>query len=275
MQKFDKAALEKLIESNEVYNAQMKIKSVLFRLKRKKAFPEEGKTIMSFLSVFDEKHSAEMDNVILELIQTYFDHIPAPLSKILARNFEGVFASLLNKIKYSKEKFRVFMQINKEVFEMKKQEYFSSLAMEAVEFGDYHIFQQTLMLSQVDEDNLQMSFEIYLEKLPPHERNLALLRYILYLMINKKMKTAYNTYEAFKGIQGFGGSDEQKILEFLFFSVRSKNEKCFLLVESKYKLVLERDPSLQKMVGKVGEIYCGVSKRGGFDILGMMQSFLQ
>ena len=275
MQKFDKAALEKLINEKEIYNAQMKIKSTLFRLKRKKAFPEEAKTIMSFLDVLNNLHTNEMDNMILELIQTYFDHIPAPLSTILAKNYGKLFSELLNKIKYSKEKFRIFMKINKEVFNLKKEAYLSTLSMEAVEFGDYNIFQQTLMLSPVDEENLEMIFEIYLEKLEQNEKNLALLRYVLYLMINKKMKSAYKTYMAFQGIQGFGGSDEQKILEFLFFSIRMKNDKVFLKMEEKYQLVLKRDETINKMVGKVGEMFCGVKSRGGFDIFGMMQGLLK
>jgi hypothetical protein len=275
MPKFEKADLEKLIDEKEVYNAQMKIKSTLFRLKRKKVFPEEGKTIMSFLQVFNDKYTPEMDNIILELIQTYFDHIPSPLSTILAKNFDKLFIDLLNKVKYSQEKFRVFMKINKDVFNLKKQEYFSILAMESVEFGHYNIFQQTLMLSDFDEENIQMSFEIYLDKLPETEKNLALLRYVLYLMINKKMKTAYKTYEALQGIQGFGGSDEQKILEFLFFAIRMKNEKCFLQVESKYQIVIKRDSTIEKMITKVGEMYCGVANRGGFDIMGMMQGLFQ
>ena len=275
MQKFDKVALEKLIDENEVYNAQMKIKSTLFRLKRKKAFPEEGKTIMSFLEVFNDKYTKEMDNIILELIETYFDHIPSPLSTILAKNYDQLFISLLNKLTYTKQKYRIFMKINKEVFNLKKEQYFSILAMESVEFGHYNIFQQTLMLSHFDEENIQMSFEIYLEKLQPSEKNLALLRYVLYLMINRKMKTAFKTYEALQGIQGFGGSDEQTILDFLFFAIRMKNEKCFLQLESKYKLVITRDPTIEKMMTKVGEMYCGVAKKGGFDIMGMMQGLLQ
>jgi hypothetical protein len=274
MQKFDEGALENLIREKEIYNAQMKIKSTLFRLKRKKAFPQEGKTILSFLSVLNRLHTSEMDNMILTLIETFFKDIPSPLSVVLAKQQDKLFSELLNKIRYSKEKVRLFMKINKEYFDSTKEEYYSILAMEAVEFGDYNIFQQTLMLSAFDEENVQMVFEIYLDKLAPHEKNLALLRYVLYLIINKKMKTAYKTYEAFQGIQGFGNSDEQKILEFLFVAIRMKSDKCFLKMEEKYKMVIERDETVRKMMEKIGSASCGVQGKGGFDILGMMQNLL-
>lgn len=274
MKKFSKSDLEKLIDEGELYNAQMKMKATLFRLKRKKAFPVEGQTILEYLKAFNAKHTPEMDTIILELIDTFFQHIPSPLSNVLAKSQNPLFSDLLNKVNYSKEKLRLFMKINKDYFNSEREEYCSTLAMEAVSSGDYNTFQQVLMLSKFDREKLVTVFDFYLEKLTRHEKNLALLRYVFYLMINKKMKSAYNTFEAFKEVEGFGGSDEMRILEFLLFAIRSQSDKCFLKIEEKYAVVLDRDSTVRKMFDKVGSLYCGIQQKGGFDILGMMQGLL-
>lgn len=267
------SSIQQLLDEGDLYSAQMKMKATLFRLKRKKEYPNEAKKIFEFLKLLFDKDN--YNSGIIELLQTYIDHIPEMLAKVIAIQNKPFIIQLLNSIPYSKEKYKVFMTFNKNYFDNSLTEIVSVLCEESVNAQDYKVFQQTLMLiKNVDQAQLIQLFQIYALNLKQSEKNLAFMRYILYLMINKKMKRAHDSYLCFCSIDYFEQSEEKKLMKNLFLSAKLENSKIFEALQKRFERTISRDPTIKKMITKVGGLYCGVKDQSEFDIMSMMQGFL-
>lgn len=132
-----------------------------------------------------------------------------------------------------------------------------------------------MLLTDLDEDHFQTCFEQYVEAVPSKEKNLVLIRFVLYMMIHKKMKEAFQVNEFFKNIQGYAASNESQMLGYLFRAAKVNNLEIYQAIIEKYDGVIGRDPSVKKMVDKVGEDYCGAESNGGFNMFSMIQNLLK
>lgn len=104
MPAFSLETFEQTIKEGDLYNAQMRAKSAVFRIHRKKQFPQEAKMLFGILKILDANYSSEMDSMIMEIFSMAFKNIPAMIARVLANANKAVILSLLNKIKYYKEK---------------------------------------------------------------------------------------------------------------------------------------------------------------------------
>ena len=167
------------------------------------------------------------------------------------------------------------MRANKEYFDSKNDSILNVLSLESVEGGDYDIFQQIMLMMTPEEEHFEMCFEQYLEKVSNTERNLVLSRFVLYLMIHDKLERGYLVNEIFKGIQGYAASKEARMLKYLFFACRKNSLEIYQKLREKYVLVLDRDKHVGKMVGKVGETFCGAQPEGGFNMFNMVRNMFK
>ena len=104
MPAFTLETFEQTIKEGDLYNAQMRAKSALFRIHRKKQFPQEAKMLFGILKILETNYSSEMDSMIMEIFSLAFKNVPAMIARALANVNKAVILSLLNKIKYCKEK---------------------------------------------------------------------------------------------------------------------------------------------------------------------------
>lgn len=112
MVKFSLELFEQLVKEGDLYNAQMKANSAIFRIHRKKQYPVEAKMIFSILQILNDNYKPEMDSMIMETFGKVFANIPPMIAKALGNNYKEVLLSILNSIRYCKEKVLLIIKIN-------------------------------------------------------------------------------------------------------------------------------------------------------------------
>lgn len=247
------------IKSKKFYEMEQRLKTFIVRLNSKKKFDESINQLESCIKKIDETgETSEASQIVLNLT----DMLTDCTVKMESTLNEDLLVKLLEihcRVLYLPDKTRVWVKINNKFYEGKNEKIFDFLAKDAQNNKSY----STAQAFSVHCSNLDLSKELIHEWSKSGkniEQDLFIIRYIMLKLTARRKKDAEQLFLFFTEQGYLDDSLLAKMIKYTIKSIDMNSVEIFERLTSTYQKSLQRDPELQVLLEKIGEMYLNYKK---------------
>ena len=267
------AEIKKLSDENDFYNLSLKLKSYIFRLRRKKNYTSIQNLIEYSINLIKEKKINEnWTSTTLNIIEWSDENMKLSKNDEFDLKFYDNLIILLNRLPFSIKKRQVFDKINKNYFSGNNEIILKILIKDSLSEKDYKYIHKALLHLKYDKIFTKQIFTNYFLDIKKNEKDLLITRFILMKIVIKRVKEAFDIFQDFRQDNFFKESLLCKMLEFLFESLLQKNKEVFEKLMGSCENCMRRDEDIGKCLKMIGSQYFGIQDSGSFNLMSMMGS---
>ena len=247
------------IKSKKFYEMEQRLKTFIVRLNSKKKFGESINQLESCIKKIDETgETSEASQIVLNLTDMLTD-CTVKMESTLSEDLLLKLLEIHCRVSYLPDKTRVWVKINNKFYEGKNEEIFNFLAKDAQNNKSY----STAQAFSVNCSNLDLSKELIIEwskSGKTSEQDLFVIRYIMLKLTARRKKDAEQLFNFFTEEAYLDDSLLAKMIKYTIKSIDMNSVEIFERLTSTYQKSLQRDPELQVLLEKIGEMYLNYKK---------------
>lgn len=247
------------IKNKKFYEMEQRLKTIIVRFNSKKKFDESINFIENCIKKIDETgETQEASQIVLNVTNILTDTlVKAGLN--LSQDLLVKLIEIHSKVDWLPDKVRVWVKINNKFHEGKNETILEFLSKDALSNKSYSMAQTF----SVHCSNLSLSKELIIEwsKSGKYtEVDIFVIRYIMLKLTTKRKKDAEQLFKFFKEEGYLDDSLLANMLKFTFKAIDMNSVEIFEKLADTYERSLQRDPDLQVLLEKIGEMYLQYKK---------------
>ena len=247
------------IKSKKFYEMEQRLKTFIVRLNSKKKFGESINQLESCIKKIDETgETSEASQIVLNLTDMLTD-CTVKMESTLSEDLLVKLLEIHCRVSYLPDKTRVWVKINNKLYEGKNEKISEFLAKDAQNNKSY----STAQAFSVHCSNLDLSKELIIEwskSGKTSEQDLFVIRYIMLKLTARRKKDAEQLFNFFTEEAYLDESLLAKMIKYTIKSIDMNSVEIFERLTSTYQKSLLRDPELQVLLEKIGEMYLNYKK---------------